>query len=143
MASRLILAQAQAHVLPEAFTRVDARRNTPRNALLLATGASMVGILLGRGALVPIVNMAAICVASNLVLMMVVLLIARRRHPRSPGFSVPAPRVTIPLCLIGAGLMAGFALLQPLWSAHGFPLEWGLIGIWSALGFGFYKLTRR
>jgi hypothetical protein len=62
MASRLILAQAQAGLLPAALGRVDARRKTPTNAILLVTGATLIGIFLGRGALVPIVNMATICV---------------------------------------------------------------------------------
>ncbi len=143
MASRLILAQAQAGVLPAVFARVDARTQAPRNALLLVTAASVLGILLGRAAIVPIVNMAAICIAMNIVLMLAALLAERRRNPHSPGFSVPAAPLTIPLCLIGAGLMAGFALIQPLWLGHGFPLEWQLIAIWSVLGLGFYRLTRR
>lgn len=143
MASRLVLAQARAGLLPAWLGRIDARRKTPRNALLLVTGASMIGIFLGRGAIVPIVNMATICVSMTIALMLAVLIVQRRRQPRSPGFSVPAPRLLIPVCAVGAVLMAGFALFQPLWVQSGIPLEWKLIALWSLLGFKFRLLVRR
>jgi basic amino acid/polyamine antiporter, APA family len=140
MASRLVLAQAQAGLLPAWLGRIDAHRKTPRNALLLVTGASMIGILLGRGAIVPIVNMATICVSMTIALMLLVLIVQQRRQPRSPGFSVPAPGLVIPVCVVGAVLMAGFALFQPLWVQPGIPLEWKLIALWAALGF-IFRLT--
>src|SRR6266403_3336796 len=143
MASRLVLAQARAGLLPAWLGRIDARRKTPRNALLLVTGASMIGIFLGRGAIVPIVNMATICVSMTIALMLAVLIVQRRRQPRSPGFSVPAPRLLIPVCAVGAVLMAGFASFQPLWVQSGVPLEWKLIALWSLLGFIFRLLMRR
>jgi len=143
MASRLVLAQAQAGLLPAWLGRIDARRKTPRNALLLVTGASMIGIFLGRGAIVPIVNMATICVSMTIALMLLVLIVQRRRQPRSPGFSVPAPGLVIPVCTVGAVLMAGFALFQPLWVQSGIPLEWKLIALWAALGFIFRLAMRR
>ncbi len=143
MASRLVLAQAQTGLLPAWLGRIDARRKTPRNALLLVTGASMVGIFLGRGAIVPIVNMATICVSMTIALMLVVLIVQRRRQPRSPGFSVPAPKLVIPVCAVGAILMAGFALFQPLWVQSGIPLEWKLIAVWAGLGLTFRVLVRR
>jgi basic amino acid/polyamine antiporter, APA family len=143
MASRLVLAQARAGLLPAALARVDSRRNTPTNAILLVTAASVVGIFLGRGALVPIVNMATICVAMTIVLMLFVLVTQRRRQPRSPGFSVPLPRVTISICVVGATLMAAYALVQPLWTQHGIPLEWKLIAVWATIGWVFRLFMRK
>lgn len=141
MASRLVLAQSQAALLPAMFGRLDVRGRTPTNAILLVTGASIMGIFLGRGAIVPIVNMATICVSMVIVLMVIALAIHRRREP-SPGFSVPAGSFTVPFCLTGAALMAAFALFQPLWLRHGIPLEWKLIALWAALGLGFRSVMR-
>jgi amino acid transporter len=143
MASRLVLAQARAGLLPAALARVDSRRNTPTNAILLVTAASVVGIFLGRGALVPIVNMATICVAMTIVLMLLVLVTQRRRQPLSPGFSVPLARVTIPICVAGATLMAAYALVQPLWTQHGIPLEWQLIAVWATIGWVFRRFMTK
>jgi hypothetical protein len=47
------------------------------------------------------------------------------------------------VCAVGAVLMAGFALFQPLWVQSGIPLEWKLIAVWAALGFIFRLLVRR
>ena len=87
--------------------------------------------------------MATICVSMTIALMLLVLIVQRRRQPRSPGFSVPAPGLVIPVCAVGAVLMAGFALFQPLWVQPGIPLEWKLIALWAALGFIFRLLMRR
>jgi amino acid transporter len=139
MASRLVLAQSQAGLLPGLFSRLDPRRRTPTNAILLVSVASIIGIVLGRGALVPVINMATICVSITIFLMLIVLLVQRRRQPLSPGFSLPAARIMLPVCLSGVGLMAAFAVLQPCWLHPGFPLEWTMILLWAALGLMFRR----
>jgi basic amino acid/polyamine antiporter, APA family len=141
-ASRMILAQSRAGLLPAALGRLDSRRDVASNAIWFTTAASGAGILLGRGALVPIVNMATICVSLTIVLMLVTLLRLRRRQPETSGFNVPAPKVIIPVSLVGAALMASFAVGQPLWREHGFPLEWKLVLIWAFIGLLFRRFAR-
>jgi amino acid transporter len=142
MASRIILAQARAGMLPAPFARVNQRAGAPANAILLVTVTSIVGMLLGKGALIPIVNMAVICVAMVLVLSLVVLLKLRRREPISPGYAVPGGQPTVLLCLTGAVLMAGFAFCQPvLEKSGGIPLEWILMAVWAALGLVFSRFA--
>jgi amino acid transporter len=137
MASRIILAQARAGMLPAPFARVN-QAGAPANAILLVTVTSIAGMLLGKGALIPIVNMAVICVAMVLVLSLVILLKLRRQQPVSPGYAVPGGQPTVLLCLAGAVLMAGFAFCQPvLEKPGGIPLEWILMGVWAALGLVF------
>jgi len=85
--------------------------------------------------------MATICVSLTIVLMLVTLLRLRRRQPETSGFNVPAPKVIIPLSLAGAALMALFAVGQPLWREHGFPLEWKLVLIWAFIGLLFRRFA--
>ncbi len=100
--------------------------------------------MLGRGAIVPIVNMATTCTALILVLSLVVLLTLRRRQPESPGFAVPGGTTTVLVSLAGALLMAGFALSQPLFlNPNRIPLEWMLMAAWAALGLLFSRFPRR
>jgi amino acid transporter len=141
-ASRMILAQSKAGLLPAALGRLDSRRDVASNAIWFTTAASGAGILLGRGALVPIVNMATICVSLTIALMLTTLLRLRRRQPETSGFNVPAPKVIIPVSLAGAALMALFAVGQPLWREHGIPLEWKLVLIWAFIGFLFRRFAR-
>ena len=127
MASRILLAQAGAGMLPRSFTGAS-------TAILAVTLLSIVGMLLGKGALIPIINMATICITLIVVLALVVLLKLRRSLPESPGFAVPGGLPTILLCLAGALLMAGFAFFGPLQQTPGrVPLEWKLMAAWAAL----------
>jgi APA family basic amino acid/polyamine antiporter len=128
MASRILLAQAGAGMLPRSF-------NEARTAILTVTCLSIAGMLLGKGALIPIINMATICITLIVVLALVVLLRLRSRLPESPGFAVPGGLPTILVCLAGALLMAGFAFFGPLQQtpAGQVPLEWKLMAAWAAL----------
>jgi amino acid transporter len=134
MASRILLAQARAKMVPAAFGRLNARGGAPSTGILLVTVVSIMGLLLGKGALIPIINMAVICITLILVLALVVLVRLRRQAPQSPGFAVPGGLPVIFVCLTGAVLMAGFAFCTPILQNPGhFPLEWMLMGAWGAV----------
>src|ERR1700738_3743936 len=137
----MILAQSRAGLVPSSPGPIGSRRDVASNAIWFTTAASGAGILLGRGALVPIVNMATICVSLTIVLMLPTLLRLRRRQPESSGFNVPAPKVIIPVSLAGAALMASFAVGQPLWREHGIPLEWKLVLVWTLIGLLFRRFA--
>jgi len=144
MASRILLAQARAGMVPAAFGRLNERAGAPSNAILLVTFVSIGGMLLGKGALIPIINMATICIAMILVLALVVLLKLRRQQPKSPGYAVPGGITTILVCLSGAVLMAGFAFFGPLLQTSGHvPLEWMLMVAWGTLGLIFSRVSAR
>jgi len=132
MASRILLAQARAGMVPAALGRLNERAAAPANAILLVTLVSIAGLVLGKGALIPIINMATICITLILVLALVVLLRLRHKDARSPGYEVPGGRSAILVCLTGAVLMAGFAFLNPLLQRPGhLPLEWMLMTAWG------------
>jgi amino acid transporter len=144
MASRILLAQARAGMVPAAFGRLNERAGAPSNAILLVTFVSIGGMLLGKGALIPIINMATICIAMILVLALVVLMKLRRQQPKSPGYAVPGGLTTILVCLSGAVLMAGFAFFGPLLQTPGHvPLEWMLMVAWGTLGLIFSRVCAR
>ena len=133
MASRILLAQAGAGMLPPFC-------NQARTAILTVTLLSIFGMLLGKGALIPIINMATICITLIVVLALVVLLKLRHSLPESPGFAVPGGLPTILVCLAGALLMAGFAFFGPLLQRPGhIPLEWMLMAAWAALSVFFSR----
>jgi APA family basic amino acid/polyamine antiporter len=75
--SRLLYAQARHGLLPQLFATVDSRSGAPRAAIAVVTMLSMVGLCLGRSAILPIVDMVSISLAFSLVFCLIVLL--RRR----------------------------------------------------------------
>jgi basic amino acid/polyamine antiporter, APA family len=144
MASRILLAQANAGVVPAAFAVLNQRTGAPSNAILFVTFVSVAGMLLGKGALIPIINMATICVALILVLSLVILLKLRREQPRPTGYAVPGGVPVILVCVTGTALMAGSAFAGPLLQSPGhIPLEWKLMAAWAALGFALSRIAAR
>ena len=143
MASRIILAQATVRLLPATFSSVN-QAGAPAAAIYLVTAVSISGMVLGKGALLPIINMAVICVAMVVLLSVLILLKLRRSQPASEGYRVPGGRPMIVFCAAGAAVMAVFAFIQPLLQhPHSFPLEWGLMLGWAALGFALSRAGAR
>jgi amino acid transporter len=133
-AARLLLAQARAGFLPPKFAAVDARGGNPTFAVSFVALCTAGGVLLGRGAIIPLVDMASLCLAGNLVLACLAALRARRsREPQA--YRTPGGMVTLRYALAGSAAMAGFALLDPLLRRPGrVPVEWLVTGAWIAMG---------
>jgi len=144
-ATRLLLAQARAGFLPPLFGRVDATSGAPTGAVLFVVACNVVGVVLGKGAILPLVGMASMCLASNLVLVCVAALRLRSRADGTPlPYRTPGGRLTILYALIGSTGMAGFALIGPILQSRGsIPLEWKVTLVWSALGVVFWLVWRR
>jgi amino acid transporter len=142
MASRILVAQARAGMVPNVLGRLNARAAAPANAILLVTSVSIAGLALGKGALIPIINMAVICITLILVLALTVLLRLRHKSPKSPGYAVPGGRFTLVVCLTGAVAMAGFACFAPLLQRLGhLPPEWMLMAAWGTLSLIFSRFS--
>jgi basic amino acid/polyamine antiporter, APA family len=136
IASRVIYAEARHGLLPPLLATVDPRSGSPGNAILLVVGLTLIGLALGRGAILPIVDMASVSLALSVILCLAVLMRRRRRRTARPTFVVPGGLPTILAALLGALIMVGVALVQPLLSSEGKPpTEWILLAIWASLGF--------
>jgi APA family basic amino acid/polyamine antiporter len=145
IASRLLFAQARRGLLPEALARVDPASGAPRTAILFVTGMTMIGVAIGRTAILPIVNMASICLALSMILCLVVLLRLRWRRTDKDvsSYVVPGGTPTVVVALIGAVTMIGVALLQPLVNGAGaIPLEWVLLLAWGTVGIVIWVSTK-
>jgi basic amino acid/polyamine antiporter, APA family len=148
IASRLLFAQARHGFLPRVFAEVEPRSGAPRLAVVFVTAATLVGLLLGRGAILPIVDMVSICSALSMILCIIVLLRRRRMDAQNavaqPNFTVPGGKLVILVALVSAIIMISLALIQPLLrGAKTVPLEWVLMGAWGAIGIVVWSSTHR
>jgi len=143
-ATRLLMAQARAGFLPAALGRIDPRTGAPTGAVLFVAVCNVIGVVLGKGAIVPLVEMASLCLASNLVLVCVAALRLRASGDSPLTYRTPGGALTISYALAGSAGMAGFALIDPILQSHGaMPLEWTVTLVWSALGAIFWLVWRR
>jgi basic amino acid/polyamine antiporter, APA family len=144
MAARILLAQARVRLLPVTLARIHPRYGTPSNAVVFVAACTLAGILLGRGAIVPIVDMASICLAFSYVVACIEVLRLRRTSTnRGAAFTVPGGRWTIYTALAASCIMAGVAFLQPLADGYsGIPVEWAMMLAWAIVGEAFYRWYR-
>ncbi len=95
---------------------------------------TLLGVAVGRSAILPIVDMVSLCLALSIILCLIILL-RRRRHGTPASYIVPGGTPLIVIALLGASAMVGIAILQPFLSGAGrIPPEWLMLGIWAALG---------
>jgi len=140
--SRAVYAMAQHGMLPAWLGRLHPRYRTPSNAILVIGVLSMAAPLFGRVLLVWIVDAGSFAVVIAYLLVAVSFLQLRRKQP-----DMPRPfrlRHGIPigwLALLGSlGLLLLYLPGSP--SALLWPVEWGLVGGWFALGWVFYRIYR-
>lgn len=144
MAARMLMAQARLEVLPRSLARIHPRYATPGIAVLFVACCTLGGMLLGRGAVLPLVNMASICLAFTFVLACVGVLRLRRDAKLSQGaFRVPGGRGPIVVAALMCAGMSFIALVEPFSRSKGsIPLEWWLILGWGALGVVFARTSK-
>jgi amino acid transporter len=142
IATRLLFAQSRHGMLPRSFGAIDVTSRAPRVAILFVTALSMVGIALGRSAILPIVDTLAICAALSFILCLLVLLRRRRADPNPPTFTVPGGMVTIVVAMIGVTFMVSSALIQPVLARGGVPVEWLMLIAWGGVGALIWVATR-
>lgn len=144
--SRLLVAQAARGMIPSALSRLHPGTGAPIRAIGFITASTMALILLGYGAVLPIVNMVSICLSLTFVMSLSALLRLRRQDtPASAAavaFKVPGGTVVIWIAMVGALAMAAVALLEPAVRARGIPVEWLLLAAWGVIGVLFHRSRR-
>ncbi len=144
-ASRVLYALGRAHILPAFLGRVHPTHGTPSGAILFVAVIGTLGGLLGRGAIVPIVNASGASLAVIFGVICLGVLRLRRREPDRPRpYRAPGGAWLPVLASLFAAAMAIVALHQA-W-AHAkmpVPLEWAVLLGWLALGAIFWRVAGR
>ena len=141
--SRLLLALGRQGTVPGAFARVG-RMHSPVAAVVLVGAVGLLGICLGRGALVPIINMASISLTFSYAFACWAVLRLRRTQPGlERPFRVPGGAFTMRLAILTTTAMGGISLFEPLVRDRRVPLEWLLLLGWTALGLALLFIARR
>jgi amino acid transporter len=135
-AARVIFAQGRAHMLPHQLGAVHTRFGSPANAVVFVAVVSGILSLLGRNAILPIVNVGAAALALVFAAMTFGVLRLRSTQPgRERPFRLGYARWIAPLGSAASLAMLYLAVLGPYEGAGGkWPLEWTLLLAWLGLG---------
>jgi basic amino acid/polyamine antiporter, APA family len=140
-ASRVLFTLGRARLVTPAVGRVHPRYGSPGPAVLFVGGVSMAAVLLGRGALLPIVNVAGICLAAAALLMCVGVIRFRAVAPEAPRpYRIPGGSATAAIAAAVCLWMVAWALIEPALSG-GVPLEWLVLGGWGILGAAMWTIA--
>jgi APA family basic amino acid/polyamine antiporter len=142
-AARVLFAMGRARMLPGGFGVLHARYGTPANAVLFVCGIGIIGTLLGRGAIAPIVN--AVGAIFGFVFFVVSVGVLRLRYTASvETYRMPAQACVPVIAATAAGGMLVMVLQQTYRAARGaLPVEWAILLGWLALGGAFWAITAR
>jgi amino acid transporter len=135
-ASRVLYALGRAQLLPGVFARLHPRSGSPTMAIAFVGLISALGILLGRRAIGPVVNVASTCFAVSYVLVCVGVIRLRRTQPAlERPYRVPGGIVTAVAAAAAAVGMTVLSLQGPMVAAGGrIPLEWWALAVWIVVG---------
>lgn len=144
-ASRVVYAMAQSHMLPSAFGKLNGKRKTPVNAILLVSGLSILAPFFGRRMLVWLVDAGSFATTVAYFIVSLSFLVLRHKEPdmRRP-YRVRRGKIVGALAILTSGLMA-LCYLVPI-SFSNCTLcaeEWVITGGWIILGVVFYFVSRR
>jgi amino acid transporter len=141
-ATHLLFAMGRLRLAPAWLASTNAH-GAPGRASLFVGAVGLAGVFLGRGGLVPIINMATISLALSYAVCCSAALRLRQRDPGRPRpYRVIGGVITLRLAVAVSAVMALFALIEPLTRSHGWPLEWTLMLAWAGAGALAWRMTR-
>lgn len=143
--SRVVFAFGRARIIPSAFSKIHPRFGTPSTAILFTIVIASCGILVGRSAILPIVNVAGGGYALAFIFSCLGVAKLRRRRPDLPRPYRAPGGLALPIAgFVLSILMVGLTIVQPYIASPGrIPLEWIFIVIWTFLGILFWMWARK
>ena len=109
----------------------------PRRAILTVALGTTLWLGLGKGAILPIINMSTICITIIMILSLVALWRLRNIQPDMPEFVLPGGRATLVVSISAAALAAIVATISPFQRGESFPVEIVLLIGWAIAGIAF------
>jgi amino acid transporter len=142
--SRILFALGRAQVVGARFGRLHPVYRSPAVAIVFLSLFACIGILLGKRAILPVVNVASFCFSTSYLLVCLSVLKLRRTQPGyEPPYRAPGGALTAVLAAASSLLMVALALHQPAIAAPGrIPLEWTVLIVWAALGCAFWVASQ-
>jgi amino acid transporter len=143
-ASRVLFSLSRSRIIHPAFGRVHHRHGSPANAVVFIAMVGVVGVFLGRSAILPIVGISAACLAFAFFLTCVGVFRLRRTRPELVRpYRVPGGVPTALLATVVALFVLVLALYQPFVEAgRRIPTEWVVLVVWGILGVFLWVLAR-
>jgi APA family basic amino acid/polyamine antiporter len=144
-AARVVYALGRSHIIPPSYGSVHPSFRSPARAVLFVGLVGSVLGLLGRNALLPMVNAASASLAMVFFITCIgVIRLRRTRAHLERPYRVPGKKIIPIVAALASLAMTFLALYEPYMSSGGrLPVEWSFFIVWSILGLLFWKGAAR
>ncbi len=133
--SRVVFALGRGRIIAASFGETHKRHGTPHRAILLVGGLTVLAPLLGRDALLALVNAGSFCIALAFFGVSLSLLRLRRDYPDfSRPFRLKAARLVAGIAAIGSLSMLAAMLVPGSPAALSWPREFIVLAVMSGAG---------
>ena len=133
--SRVIFALGRGRIIPVAFGQTHARHGTPHQAILLVGGLTVLAPMLGRDALLALVNAGSFCIALAFFGVSLSLLRLRRDYPDYPRpFRLKAARLIAGIAAFGSLSMLVAMIVPGSPAALSWPREFIVLAVMFGAG---------
>ena len=133
--SRVVFSLGRGRIIPAAFGETHSRHGTPHRAVLLVGGLTLLAPMLGRDALLALVNAGSFCIALAFLGVSLSLLRLRRDFPLQPRpFRLKAVRVVAGLAALGSFSMLAAMIVPGSPAALSWPREFIVLAVMSGVG---------
>ncbi len=133
--SRVIFALGRGRIIPLVFGQTHARHGTPHRAVLLVGGLTVLAPMLGRDALLALVNAGSFCIALAFLGVSLSLLRLRRDYPEQPRpFRLKGARAIAGIAAVGSLSMLLAMIVPGSPAALSWPREFIVLAIMFAAG---------
>ena len=133
--SRVVFALGRGRIIPVAFGQTHARHGTPHRAVLLVGGLTVLAPMLGRDALLALVNAGSFCIALAFFGVALSLLRLRRDFPAQPRpFRLKAARTVAGIAALGSLSMLVAMIVPGSPAALSWPREFIVLAVMFGAG---------
>jgi amino acid transporter len=139
--SRVYFALGRASLSPTSFAQLNIK-GAPNVAIGLMTVATLLAMMLGKGFILPIVNIISVCFGVTYVATCLAVLKLRKTGEPS-SYVAPGGTMLVMVAVIFSATIAIVAFVQPLYASGGqVPPEWITLGSWCMVSTAFWIAAR-
>jgi basic amino acid/polyamine antiporter, APA family len=141
--TRVLFALGRAHIISKRFGVIQPGTGAPGAAILFMGALGSLGVFLGKGAILPLVNVTSSCYALSYALVCMGLVVMRCQGRPPAAYQVPGGTVTAAVSTIASVYILLLSIYQPYVDAgRSIPMEWWLLIVWGGLGALFWYAAR-
>lgn len=142
-ATRIIFAMGRAKMLPSIFGKLNERYKTPTAAIWLVGVVCAVGPLLGKNALIWLVNVSAFTGVLAYMTVAISFVLLRKKEPELVRpYEIKGGKYLGVMAIVFTGIFAAMFVVSSPVSLR-WPYEWVIIIAWYSLGFIFMVMARK